>query len=259
MADETKGADDNICDESFLASLVAQLNDVDSLRKTILDIPPAKRMDVISLGKHDGKTLMYHAVEQKCTSALQLLAEFVCDPNVKCTEKEFTCLHAAVILGEEHTCKILVNAFGNIDEADKEGKIPNEMHPTDPYGWGTKLKTLANNFKLWMQEQMTATIDIQEAQNFRRSFDFFDKSGDGLIQKSEMRQLLFSLVEDVPTEAELQKFYGWFDQDNDGMINWKEFLCAVVSGFQKDEKLRMKRKKRKGKKGKKKKGKRGKK
>jgi len=214
-------------------------------------------MDVISLGKHNGKTLMYHAVEQRCTSALELLAEFVCDPNVKCTEKEFTCLHAAVMLGEKDTCKILVNAFGSIHEVDKEGRIPNEMHPTDPYGWETKLKDLSNNFRQWMLEQMKITIDIQEAQDFRRSFDVFDKSGDGLIQKSEMRQLLFSLVDDVPTEAELRKFYGWFDQDNDGMINWKEFLCAVVNGFQQDEKLRKKRKKRKGKKGKK--GKRGKK
>jgi len=237
--------------DGVLETLVAKLRDRDALRIAIRDIPAATRTQIISMGKYEGKTLMYHAVEKRCTEALQLLADFVCDPNIKCTEKGRTCLHLAVELDEEEMCKIIVNAFGNVEMLDEDGKVASELNPIDPIGWSLKLKVLRNNFDTWMLKRMARAIDVQEAQNYRRTFDHFDSSGDGMIQMSEMRDLLFSIMDAKPNESDLKKFYGWFDKNNDGAIAWKEFLCAIVNGFQKDEEMRKKKKRRKGKKGKK--------
>jgi len=243
---ETKVVDEaKVSNDDRLVTLVEQIEDVELLRKTIREIPPANRMDTISLGKYQGKTLMYHAVEKRCTKAVQLLADFVCDPNVPSTDKDQTCLHRAVELGDEQMCKIIIWGFGSIDLQDKDGKIPNEKHPTDTLGWSNKLKSHKGKFDQWMMERMSIFINIDEAQSYRRTFDVFDTSGDGVIEKSEMRNLLFCLLDDEPSEADLDKFYGWFDRDNDGMIEWKEFLCAIVHGFQQDEALAKKKKKRK--------------
>jgi len=236
-----------------LSNLIAKFKDHDALRIAIRQIPAAKRLEVISLGKYEGKTLMYHAVEKRCKEALQVLADFVCDPNIKNTEKGRTCLHLATELADEEMCKIIINGFGNVALNDEDGKVACDLHPTDPIGWGLKLDAMRNNFDQWMLKRMTRFINVEEAQNYRRTFDHFDTSGDGMIQIDEMRELLFSIMDEKPTETDLKKFYGWFDKDNDGMIVWTEFLCAIVKGFQKDQEMRKKKKKRrKGKKGKKK-------
>jgi len=248
---ETKvSGDGDVSEDDKLVTLIEQMEDVETLRKTIREIPPADRLDIISEGKHNGKTLMYHAVEKRCVEALQLLADFVCDPNIPCTEKNRTCLHRAVELEDEKMCEIIIYGFAKTDLQDEDGKVAYELHPKDPFAWSGKLKMYRTKFDLWMRESMSTFIDIDEAQNYRRTFDCFDASGDGQIDKSEMRKLLFALLEDKPTEADLTKFYEWFDKDNNGLIEWKEFLCAIVNGFQQDEALRKKKKKRKKKKGK---------
>jgi len=240
-------------DVGELSNLVAKLKDHDALRNAIRQIPAAKRLEVISLGKYEEKTLMYHAVEKRCKEALQLLADFVCDPNIKSTAKGHTCLHLASELADEEMCKIIINAFGNVAMKDEDGKVASDLNPTDPIGWGRKLDAMRNSFDQWMLKRMTRFINVEEAQNYRRTFDHFDTSGDGMIQMGEMRELLFSIMDEQPTESDLKKFYSWFDKDSDGMIAWTEFLCAIVNGFQKDEEMRKKKKKRrKGKKGKKK-------
>merc|ERR1712060_766620 len=142
-----------------LTNLIAKLKDREALRCAIREIPAARRLEVISVAKYEGKALMYHAVEKRCKEALQLLADFVCDPNVKCTEKGRTCLHLATELGDEDMCKTIINAFGNVALKDEDGKVASDLNPKDPIGWGLKLDAMRNNFDQWMLKRMTKFIN----------------------------------------------------------------------------------------------------
>merc|ERR1711874_106899 len=58
---------------------------------------------------------------------------------------------------------------------------------------------------------------------YKESFIFFDKDGDGLISKSELGTVMSNIGMN-PTEAELQDMVNEVDADHDGFVNFEEFL-----------------------------------
>lgn len=61
---------------------------------------------------------------------------------------------------------------------------------------------------------------------YRESFALFDKNGDGAIDVKELGQVMRSLGQD-PTEGELKDMIHDVDSDNNGTIDFDEFLTIM--------------------------------
>lgn len=61
---------------------------------------------------------------------------------------------------------------------------------------------------------------------YRESFALFDKNGDGAIDVKELGQVMRSLGQD-PTEDELKDMIHDVDSDNNGTIDFNEFLTIM--------------------------------
>ncbi|MGB5420064.1 EF-hand domain-containing protein [Algibacter sp.] len=60
------------------------------------------------------------------------------------------------------------------------------------------------------------------------AFDFFDKSGDGKLSKTEIVELLKQAeISGFIRGIVSSKLIEGYDKDGDGYINWKEFKTAV--------------------------------
>ena len=60
-----------------------------------------------------------------------------------------------------------------------------------------------------------------------KSFREFDKDGDGVLNKKELKYLLLSLGEDLNDE-ELEEFIAQIDTTGSGSINYKDFISLML-------------------------------
>ena len=71
---------------------------------------------------------------------------------------------------------------------------------------------------------MTNKIKEQEEVNqLIEMFEVFDRNGDGLLSKDEIKNLFDSINEEISDEI-LEEFIKEADLDNDGKINFQEFV-----------------------------------
>ena len=63
----------------------------------------------------------------------------------------------------------------------------------------------------------------------RRVFALFDRDGNGVIDKCELRQV-FSEMGRHFTDSEVQKLMSMTDQDGDETLNYEEFIQAAKLG-----------------------------
>lgn len=62
--------------------------------------------------------------------------------------------------------------------------------------------------------------------DLKQIFTEFDLNGDGLIQKSELKEVMVRMGQ-CPTEDELDTMFKTADRDNDGNIDLEEFLMIA--------------------------------
>jgi len=77
-------------------------------------------------------------------------------------------------------------------------------------------------------EYVMALRDIMKIENnsiedYKRAFDRIDQDKSGFIEASEIEDLLLDVYGEDPPAFEVINFIGFFDQNNDGRISWKEF------------------------------------
>ncbi|CAK9154281.1 unnamed protein product [Ilex paraguariensis] len=86
-----------------------------------------------------------------------------------------------------------------------------------------------------MAEQLTE----EQIAEFKEAFSLFDKDGDGCITSKELGTVMRSLGQN-PTEAELQDMINEVDADQNGTIDFSEFLNLMarkMKGTDSDDEL----------------------
>ncbi|XP_074656147.1 calmodulin-alpha-like [Tubulanus polymorphus] len=71
--------------------------------------------------------------------------------------------------------------------------------------------------------QATKTLTKKQVEEIRRSFNLFDRDGDGNISVTELGTALRALGQN-PTEAEIRAMVQQADKDGNGSIEFDEFL-----------------------------------
>ena len=88
--------------------------------------------------------------------------------------------------------------------------------------------------------QMAESLSEEQISEFKEAFSLFDKDGDGQITTKELGTVMRSLGQN-PTEAELRDMIREVDQDNNGTIDFREFLNMMakkMSTTENDEEIR---------------------
>merc|ERR1712166_1082603 len=71
-------------------------------------------------------------------------------------------------------------------------------------------------------------LSMEQAQEFRESFELFDADGSGVIDRTELRGLMKAFGQDL-TEDEIVEMMLAVDADGSGEIDFDEFVVLVVS------------------------------
>jgi len=71
------------------------------------------------------------------------------------------------------------------------------------------------------------TLSEEQVSEFREAFSLFDKDGDGQITTKELGTVMRSLGQN-PSESELQDMINEVDADNNGTIDFPEFLTMMA-------------------------------
>ena len=64
----------------------------------------------------------------------------------------------------------------------------------------------------------------EELDELREAFDYNDRDGDGMIQLDEFAEMLDELDADM-SESEIRTGFGDIDTNDDGLIDFKEFVA----------------------------------
>lgn len=70
-------------------------------------------------------------------------------------------------------------------------------------------------------------ITEDQLENFRKTYDMFDKDGDGSISIDELANVMRSLGQD-PTQKELEDMMREVDEDGSGEIEFSEFMSMMA-------------------------------
>lgn len=76
--------------------------------------------------------------------------------------------------------------------------------------------------------------NAQKVEDLRKAFALFDRDGTGSIDRDELEQCLHA-VGIHPTPAEMDVLYTSMDTNQDGKIDFAEFLDAMVGNFEEQE------------------------
>lgn len=92
----------------------------------------------------------------------------------------------------------------------------------------TLIKKLVNNFLtlLSFKKNKSGQLSEQQISEYRDSFALFDKNSDGKIDSSELGQVMRSLGRN-PTDEELRDMIHDIDSDDNGTIDFNEFLTLM--------------------------------
>ncbi|KEQ72355.1 EF-hand [Aureobasidium namibiae CBS 147.97] len=75
--------------------------------------------------------------------------------------------------------------------------------------------------------QMADSLTEEQVSEFKEAFSLFDKDGDGQITTKELGTVMRSLGQN-PSESELQDMINEVDADNNGTIDFPEFLTMMA-------------------------------
>lgn len=70
----------------------------------------------------------------------------------------------------------------------------------------------------------------------RKAFAVCDKDGNGVIDSQELRDVVVLITDREPSKSELQKLMFTMDKNQDGKIEWSEFVSVMSNWLQEDGK-----------------------
>ena len=80
-----------------------------------------------------------------------------------------------------------------------------------------------NEFCSLMSERMQAT---DQEEKYMQGFKFIDRNGNGLISPAELKQVL-KLIGENPTDEEISAMIRIADTDDDGQIDYEDFVRMI--------------------------------
>ncbi|KAI1317265.1 hypothetical protein EDD11_008753 [Mortierella claussenii] len=80
-----------------------------------------------------------------------------------------------------------------------------------------------------MSTIQSVTFTPQELHDLKEAFSSSDSNQDGLLDTFELGKLVAALNEEVVPEEELKFVIKSFDTDNDGKLNYEEFLQLMTT------------------------------
>lgn len=86
------------------------------------------------------------------------------------------------------------------------------------------------NGKIDFTEFLTMMQDMDNKEVIREAFRVFDKDGNGFISAAELRHIMTNLGEKL-TDEEVDEMIKEADVDNDGQINYEEFVTMMITGL----------------------------
>lgn len=136
-------------------------------------------------------------------------------------QEDVTTSSAERLAGLEHM-------YQQLEEADIAEQA--EMSLQALYTLDDQLKNLTKKrieaIEQQVQAEKAANVSDEQVEEFRKTFDHFDKDKSGTLNKIEFKACLASLDEDVSDE-EVEKTFGVLDTSGDGLISFDEFLPWV--------------------------------
>merc|ERR1712086_675154 len=72
-------------------------------------------------------------------------------------------------------------------------------------------------------------ITADELKEYLKDFNKFDKDGSGSLEKPEIFKALEELLGHTPDEEAFEDFMEEADTDQNGQIDFNEFMCVVLS------------------------------
>ncbi|CAI8606628.1 unnamed protein product [Vicia faba] len=141
----------------------------------------------------------------------------------------------------EEEIKGLKQMFNNID-TDRSGTITYEELKSGLSKLGSKLSEyemkqlmeaadVDQNGTIDYHEFITATINrhkLEREENLFKAFQYFDKDNSGYVTREELRQALAE--HQMGDEATIDEVIDDVDTDNDGRINYQEFVAMMKKG-----------------------------
>lgn len=83
-----------------------------------------------------------------------------------------------------------------------------------------------------LMKHMAAQIDIRKSSDpehdFKEAFLIFDKDGNGRISREELTKILTEHGRMPCSVSEAEEYIAMVDEDNDGMLNYKEFVALFT-------------------------------
>ncbi|KAK7280781.1 hypothetical protein RJT34_25848 [Clitoria ternatea] len=142
----------------------------------------------------------------------------------------------------EEEIKGLKQMFNNMD-TDRSGTITYDELKSGLTKLGSKLSEselrqlmeaadVDNSGTIDYQEFITATINrhkLEKEEHLFKAFQYFDKDNSGFITRDELRQALTEYQ--MGDEATIDEVIDDVDTDNDGKINYQEFVAMMKKGI----------------------------
>ena len=130
--------------------------------------------------------------------------QFDKDKDGKISEKELQ--NAMISMGQNPTEEEIDEMMNEVD-LNKDGKI---------------------DFDEFMILMSKSSPDTQTEEEVINAFRVFDKEGNGLISSVELKHIMMS-IGDKMTEEEADEMVNEADIDEDGMINYEEFVRMMMA------------------------------
>lgn len=145
-----------------------------------------------------------------------------CPPHLSLTEEQIESLRCAFELfdtdgsGAISSSELgaVMRKLGHEPTQDELNDVINE-HDADGSG-----QIEFQEFCVLMAEQMT---DANKEETLQAAFNTFDKDGSGYISRSELREVMKSLGENL-TDEDIDEMMNEADSDGDGTISFAEFV-----------------------------------
>ena len=168
-------------------------------------------IESVRSGKYDLKSSPFNTLTNSCKDLIKKL--LVVDPNKRISAQE--------ALGHkwfrERNSKEL---FNNIKDEKTIKKLLNNLkrYRRDAILQEVALAYLVHNFP-----------QMKEVVNANKLFNQLDTDGDGKINKMDLFKGLRAKTESKALEKDIEKIYNNIDMDNNGYIEYEEFVRAAVS------------------------------
>ena len=121
------------------------------------------------------------------------------------------------------TTEDLGRVMRSLGENPTEAELQDKINEVDTVGNGTI--NFPDFLTMMMEKKMKDTHSEEE---IREAFSVFDKDGNGFISAAELRQTMTEVGEKL-TDEELDEMLREADTDEDGQVNFEEFVTMMTS------------------------------